>query len=65
MSDFDLFCPSEFVKEVTSFKLEPSVDINFEILGSNSKRGIINYHEYTISKNYFSLCNIFEALITT
>ena len=46
MRVFDLYCPSELVKEVTSFKLEPGVDINFEVLGSNPKRGtIINYYK--------------------
>ena len=56
MRVFDLYCPSELVKEVTSFKLEPGFDVNFEVLGSNPKREtIINYNEYIISKNYFSL----------
>ena len=42
---FDLYCSSELVKEVTSFKLEPGVDVNFEVLGLNPKRGtIINYY---------------------
>ena len=27
----DLFCPSELVKEVTSFKLEPGVDVNVNV----------------------------------
>ena len=45
MRVFDLYCPSELVKEVTSFKLEQGVDVNFEVLGSNLKRGtIINYY---------------------
>jgi small subunit ribosomal protein S20e len=27
----DLYCPSELVKEVTSFKLEPGVDVNVNV----------------------------------
>ena len=27
----DLFCPSELVKDVTSFKLEPGVDVNVNV----------------------------------
>ena len=64
MMVFDLYCPSELVKEVTSFKLEPGVDVNLEVMGSNPKRGtIINYNEYIISINYFSL--ITEILVET
>ena len=45
MRVFDLYCPSELVKETTSFKLEPCANINFEVLGSNPKMGtIINYY---------------------
>ena len=38
---FYLYCPSELVKEITSFKLEPGVDVDFEVRDSNPKRGII------------------------
>ena len=51
MKVFDLYCPSEMIKEISLFKLESGVDVKFEVLSSNLKRRtIINYHEYIISK---------------
>ena len=45
MRIFSLYCPSELIKKVTSFKLEPYVDVNFEVLGSNPKKAtIIKYY---------------------
>ena len=59
MRVFGLYCQSELVKEVTSFKLETGVDVNFEC-SVRIRKGeplliIFNYNEYIISKNYFSL----------
>ena len=39
MKGFGLSCWSEFFKEVTSFKLELNVYLNFIVLGSNPQRG--------------------------
>ena len=69
MKVFNLYCPSETIKEVTLFKLESGIDVKFEILGSNLKRGIIiNYNEYIIKKKLFLLnfriCYIFKILIS-
>ena len=65
---FDLYCPSEMIKEITILKLESGVDTKFEVLGSNLKRRtIINYNDTLFQKLFllnFRICNILKKLVS-